>query len=160
MKTMTVKTQQQLNQVLAEEAFITIILDGDEFSIPDQKLLTGFTFIGKTPTTLLKLVGTPGYSFCKKSKGDVHDINQLAPLGGIAAVKDVYITSESTLELAFQDREEYKSWSSATIDRDKINVVFINETMDYLIDQSKDKSPAERFIDDLFEDFVDSVFKN
>lgn len=160
MKTITVNTQQELNLVLAEEAYITIILDGDEFSIPDQRLLTGFTFIGKNPDTSLTLTGSSGYSFCKKSKGDVHDINQLAPLGGIAAMKDLYITSETPLELAFQDREEYKSWSSATIDRDKINVVFINETMDYLIDQSKDKSPAERFIDDLFEDFVDSVFKN
>lgn len=158
MKTMTVKTQQELNLVLAKEAYITIILDSDEFSIPDQNLLTGFTFIGKT-TTLLKLVGTPGYSFCKKSKGDVHDINQLAPFGGIIAVKDLYITSESTLELAFQNREEYSNWSSATIDRNKINIVFIDETMDYLVEQSKDKSPAERFVDDLFEGFVDSVFK-
>ena len=71
----------------------------------------------------------------------------------------MYITSESTLELAFQNREEYKNWSSATIDRNKINIVFIDETMDYLIEQGKDKSPAERFVDDLIEDFVDSVFK-
>lgn len=159
MKTITVNTQQQLNQVLAEEAFITIILDGDEFSIFDQRLLTGFTFIGKNKGTSLILTGTSGYSFCKKSKGNVHDINQLSPLGGIVAVKDLYITSETPLELAFQNREEYRNWSSATIDRNKINIVFIDETIDYLIDQSKDKSPAERFVDDLFEDFVDSIFK-
>ena len=160
MKTMTVKTQQELNLVLAKEAYITIILDGDEFSIPDQRLLTGFTFIGKNKGTSLILTGTSGYSFCKKSKGNVHDINQLAPFGGIAAMKDLYITSETPLELAFQDRTEYKNWSSAIIDRSKINIVFINETIDYLIDQSKDKSPIERFVDDLFNGFVDAVFKN
>jgi len=151
MKSIIVKNQEELLQVLVNEAYITIILDGGEFTIPDQKLLTGFEFIGKRANTSLTLVGTSGYSFSKASKGNIHNINQLAPFGGITAVKNLHITSIDPLELAFQDREEYTNWQSSTIDRDKVDIVFIDETLDYFTSQSKSKSPAEQFFDDLLE---------
>ncbi|WP_105201535.1 hypothetical protein [Pseudoalteromonas sp. T1lg10] len=156
MSQITVTNQEEFKQALKDHAFATIILDGDEFKIPKKALLAGFKFIGKSKSTTLYLRGELEYSF-SKSHSDLDDsqyVNQFRPFGAIESVHNLMISCKQPLQLTFQDRDELNNWENVKFDNSQIDIVFIDETMDDLLSQNSDTSPAERFVNKFLSELM------
>lgn len=156
MSQITVTNQAELKQALKDHAFTTITLDGDEFKIPKKASLAGIKFIGKSKSTTLYLRGEMDYSFSKSHSDfeDSQDVNQFRPFGAISSVSNLTISSKKQLQLAFQGRDELNNWVNVNFDSSQIDIVFIDETMDYLLSQNSDTSPAERFVNKLLNELL------
>ncbi len=156
MSQITVTNQAEFKQALEEHAFATIILDGDDFEIPEKISLAGIKLVGKSKSTTLYLCGELDYSFSKRHSDleDSQDVNQFRPFGAITSVSNLTISSKKKLQLAFQDRDEFNNWENVKFDNSQIDIVFIDEAMDYFLSQNSDTSPAERFVNKLLSELM------
>lgn len=149
-----VTNQQEFDSVIRKGGAVhnPLYCTGPLFSISEGQVFQ--KIVGNGVLTKINLVTSPGISF-KISQINDSVKNVLYYLCTGEIITNAYIASQKPMELVFLSEEDFESWSGNHYDRNKIEVVILDDQFDEL--QNKTYG-AEMTIVDVIDEFISEIF--